>query len=284
MIPANDNARASHANAVPHATATQHATAPSHTATPYATYTAPGGIRHRVRIVSTTKAGRLGITENLGDASSPQRYVSTRELSQFLPTPYPVRAGETAPASITPLAAIRRANRDGRVEAAHRIAAMVAALNEDSSDIAGCVCSALGITRLDLIGDSRIGLLIQARRVIVASTFVRERGVTLHKLGEAAGCHYSTAKYHLQAAGISRRTVSEFDVPFMRALWRRGFARLGGEPGQMPPEVAARVSAFIHVIGPGAVEPKAINDLRRYLAEKIARERLDLQGETKCAA
>ncbi|MCW0235234.1 MAG: hypothetical protein OJJ21_16660, partial [Ferrovibrio sp.] len=57
----------------------------------FATYTARDGTRRRVRCVTASKLGRVGITERLADDTTPQEYVPAGSLSQFLPTPYPQR-------------------------------------------------------------------------------------------------------------------------------------------------------------------------------------------------
>lgn len=250
----------------------------------FATHTARDGTRRRVRCVTASRLGRVGITEHLADDTTPQEYVPAGSLSQFLPTPYPKRPVLLPEPKMLVGTPAARIHAYARGDAARRVALMLARIAEDRTGVVSHLADAAGVSCLDITGPKRTTVLSLASRGATAVLSASNPGMSAHKLGEILGRHYTTTLYQLQMTGLHHDVTDEFDMPFLRALWIRGVARLGGAPGEMPEEVAARLGRLVTITGRD-VEPATWSAFRRALALDIAHKRIVAAREQmKCAA
>jgi hypothetical protein len=246
----------------------------------FATYAPPNAPALRVRVVTASKLGRIGITECLHEETTPQIYVPAAQLSQFLPTPYPMRKKVRRPRG-TPT---QRIHAEARVDAAQRTAALMEQFSVDCAEVARRIASASGIPITHLFGASRERLLTCARRSALGVIASRNHGLSLPVLGRAIGCHHTTTLHSLREIGLHASVTGEFDLPYLRALWLKGRMPIGHEPGQMPDDVAARLGRFVTIDG-GELEPSNWTEFRRYLGLAIARARIVAERERlQCAA
>lgn len=246
----------------------------------FATHTARDGTRRRVRCVTASRLGRVGITERLADDTTPQEYVPAGSLSQFLPTPYPRCETDKQRAQRISVHSIRV---EARAEAAMRVAAMLDDIALGKCDIRKRVASAAGVTVADITGTAKHGLLINSRRGVIGAMAANNCDATLNMLGRCLGVAHTTVLHHLKTIGLHDQ-VALFDLPHLRALWRRGRMTVGYEPGQMPTEVARRLAQFVNVIG-DSVEPATWAEFRVFLGRRIGDARIaEMREQMKCAA
>lgn len=250
----------------------------------FATYTARTGARQRVQVITATRKGRVGVTENLAIGAAPKTYVHASELSQFAETPYPLRgAPHGGPAPRAPRFSVHSLRTEARAEAAMRVAAMVDDIACGKCDIRKRVAAAAGVTVADILGTDKHHMLINARRGVIGSMAARNPGASLAMLGRVVGVSHTTALHHLRSIGLHDR-VALFDLPHLRALWRRGRMTIGYEPGQMPSEIAKRLAGFVDVQN-GIAEPMAWAEFRIFLARHIAEAKVaEMKEQMKCAA
>ena len=246
----------------------------------FATYTDRAGARRRVQVVSASRLGRVGVTESLAHGAAPKIYVYPSQLSQFLDEPYPKRRPDVA---TTTRISVHPVQEQARADAATRVAAMLQDIATANCDIRRRVARAAGVPISDITGDSKFALLVHARRGILGAVAARNPNCSLSMLGRLLGTCHTTVLHHLRAIGLHER-VALFDLPHLRALWRKGRMQIGYEPGQMPDEVARRLAGFVDVQH-GVVEPMTWLEFRVFLGRKIAEERLaKMREQMKCAA
>lgn len=238
----------------------------------FATHTGLNGTTRRVRIVSASRLGRIGITDCLAGGSA-QTYVPTNQLSQFLPTAYPLRRKRASPSA-------QRIHAECRASAAFRINSLMAQLADDSSDALQKISAAIGVPPLTIKGRSRRFVVMLARRVCVGVIAATRDNRSLTQLGNRVSLHHSTILHGLREIGLHGSVTDVYDMPYLRALWRCGRTTIGYEPGDIPAEVAERLGRFV-TAEDGLVEPVAWTELRRHLALKLAADRLE---ELRCAA
>lgn len=246
----------------------------------FATYTDRGGVRRRVQVVSASRLGRVGVTESLTLGAAPKIYVYPSQLSQFLDDPYPKRRPDVLQ---TTRISVHPVQEQARADAAERVTQMLQDIATANCDIRKRVARAAGVSISDITGDSKFAILVHARRGIIGAVAARNPNSSLSMIGRLLGIHHATALHHLRAIGLHEQ-VALFDLPHLRALWRKGRMEIGYEAGQMPPEVAKRLAGFVDV-QQGAAEPMTWLEFRVFLGRRIADERLaKLREQMKCAA
>lgn len=240
----------------------------------FATYTDPYQNKRRVRCVTASRLGRVGITECLADENTPQRYVTAASLSQFLDTAYPMKA------TAAPRIGRARVGSNSKIIAAARVARLRRTIHIDSAGFAERVAVGLGVDPADILGDDRSHLSINVRRAMIGMLATRRPDYSLSMLGSFINVHHTTAHHTLMAVGLRGDAVDEFDLPFLRAAWVRLGMTIGYGPGEMPAEVAERLGRFM-TVHDGIVEPSTWVEVRKWLARRIGAERRE---KALCAA
>lgn len=212
----------------------------------------------RVRCVTATKAGRVGITENIANAHSPEGYVRLSDISQPLPTLYPTKP---------PTRRMRNA-----------------------ADVAPWVAHIASVTIDDIQSISRAQILVTARTVIVGMMSAINRRLTTGDIAAAIGRHPSTVGHIQNDLGFLGGLVSEDDTNYLRAVWRMGPLPLGCDPGEVPEAVCRRLAGRVFYDG-YVVEAAPIRTLLNLVRadvqdedEEIAEDLLAIEGELQCAA
>lgn len=246
----------------------------------FATYTARDGTRSRVRCVTASKLGRIGITESLTDDAPVREFVPAGSLSQFMPTPYPQRR---PPVKQVVGVIAARIHAEAKTEAA-KIVAVISRCPVGIDGVVAQVTTACGLAVADIGGSGRAQLLTAARRMLFGKLAARHPELSSRDLHRLIGSHHTTALLCQRETGFHPSVTTEFDMPFLRALWLRGVAKIGNAPGDVPREVADRLGRFVTVIG-RHVEPATWAALRHALAIDIAHKRIAAaREELKCAA
>ena len=190
----------------------------------------------RVRVLTATHAGRVGISEDVC-SKSVRRYVRLRDLHGLLPTLYPARAEPVVVEDLpTPPLPATPATRD-------------------SNDILAWVARASGVSVDDLRGTSMCRLVVAAR--MVAYGMLHGEGKrSLPQIGAIMNRHHTTILSGLRSIGLCGNTVDQFDLNFLRAIWVKGARPEGHGPGEVPGEVSARLGDLVVVAG-GMVDAAA---------------------------
>jgi len=188
----------------------------------------------RVRVLTATPAGRVGISEDLF-GKSVRRYVRMSDLRDLLPTLYPTRAEDTAAPEPQPIPP--------------------APTTRDASDILFWVSRAAGVTVDDLRG---LGMRasVCAARMVAYGMLHGEGKRSLKQIGAIMHKHHTTVLSGLRSVGLCGKTVSQFDLNFLRAIWVKGALPEGHGPGEVPGEVSARLGDLVVIAG-GMVEAAA---------------------------
>lgn len=242
----------------------------------FATHTARDGTRRRVRCVTASRLGRVGITERLADDTTPQEYVPAGSLSQFLPTPYPT----LPPPAVGHMPGQDRRRQEARLIAAARIARLRRTLPVDGVGVVDRAASILGVSAADIRGECKEHLLVFIRRALVGMLAARRPEYSLSMLGSFINVHHSSVHHALVATGLRGDAVNEFDAPYLRAMWSRLPMPIGYGPGEVPAETAMRLGRLV-TVKDGMVEPAIWRGLRRWLAAHALEESY---GDLKCAA
>ena len=190
----------------------------------------------RVRVLTATHAGRVGISEDVC-SKSVRRYVRLRDLYDLLPTLYPARAEAVVVEDLPP----------------PPLPATPA--TRDSGDILAWVARASGFSVDDLRGQSMCHRVVAAR--MVAYGMLHGEGKrSLPQIGAIMNRHHTTVLSGLCAIGLCGKTVSQFDRNFLRAIWAKGARPEGHGPGEVPGEVSARLGDLVVIAG-GMVDAAA---------------------------
>lgn len=206
-------------------------------ATLFATYRG-----ERVRVVATLPTGRVGITSDIAAPYSAERFVRLSDLDQPMPTLYPAIHPRRRPRSVT------------------EVLPWVA-------ELANCYVD-------DILSVARTEKLQAARAVAAGMMRAVNRKLSITDIAGLLHRNHSTVTRTLAELGLVGG-VTDFDRPFLQAIWRTGTLSVGHGPGEIPDAVLCRLAELVSCRN-GRVEVAAVQQLRDLaFAESVAVDAAD---------